>query len=287
MIAKIGLYVEGLSAYRVADKLNQAGIGLYALKKVQKKGVYLEVALKDRKKVFAILQGSCYNIVKARPRGLVRLAQKCVQSAGIVLGAILFFLGVTVIQTRVVSVRVTGSGAYLEPQVREILALGGVGTFSAAPEDTSAFRAAVLSLPRVNFCSFRHAGGVLTVTVEVSDESAAVSKEQLFAPADGIIEELVVVRGTACLEVGAEVKKGDVVVRNSVLFGEEERPVIVIARVKVRYSFAREYAIESEEKAILQVTLDYGETEEVHTTKTETGWLVEGTAFASASVNLG
>ena len=279
-------YVEGLSVHRVVDRLANEGIPLYSVRRVQKNGISLQVERKDSKKAFAILKSSCYNVKKVRPRGLSRVTAFFVQRAGLLAGAALFLVCILLAQTRVLDVRVTGSGAYLKPQVERILSENGVGRFSAYPKETGGVSAAVLALPRVSFCSFRMSGGILTVNVEVSDDNAAINSAPLLAPVSGTVQELVVVRGTALVSVGDPVEEGAPVVGDYALFGEETRPVIVIARVVVAYPIAREYAL-SEEGALSQAFLDFGEISDLHTTKTESGWLIEGVAYASAAVNLG
>ena len=279
-------YVEGLGAHRIADKLSAAGIEVLSLRRTQKNAALVQVAAKDRKKVFAILRGSCYNVKKVRPRGLSRALAYCMRSAGLVLGAALFLLAAIAVETRVLRIDVVGSGAYYEDEVREILSQKGVAFFSAAPKEIAPIRAEILNLPRVSFCSVRTNGGILTVTVEVSDDLKPLLGEPLLAPASGRVEEIIVVRGTARAAVGDSVQAGDVVVDSVAPVGEEWRPVIVIAEVKVSFPFAREYAL-SEEKALAQAALDFGEIKELHTTKTENGCLVEGTACVTAAINLG
>lgn len=277
--------IEGLSAFRVIDKLNRAGIAVLSARKTKKNAVCVRLYSKDAKKGFAILKNSCYNVKKVSPKSVSRLLVWGKKSAGLVLGAAIFLGFVALAQTRVLAVRVVGSGAYYAGEVNEILRAHGVKKMSATPKE-NLVSAEILSLPRVCFCSLKNSGGVLTVTVEVSDESTALSREPLTSPATGKVEELVVVRGTALVQVGDEVREGDTVVKGTTLVGETEREVIVIARVKVSYSFCAEYALESEEAARAQAELDYGEIRELHIEKTGNGYLATGTAFAEASVNL-
>ena len=286
MSGRSEFYIEGLSVHRVVDRLAREGITLYCVRRVQKNGISLQVERKDSKKAFAILRSSCYNVKKVRPRGLSRVAVYLIRRAGFVAGAALFLIAILLAETRVLSVRVTGSGAYLKPQVERILSENGVGRFSAFPEETGAVSAAVLALPRVSFCSLKMSGGILTVNVEVSDDDTPISSAPLLAPVSGTVRELVVVRGTPLVSVGDGVEEGTPLVGDYALFGEETRSVIVIAKAVIAYPIAREYAL-SEEAARAQALLDFGEIGDLHTTKTENGWLLEGVAYATAAVNLG
>lgn len=284
-VRKTEFYIEGLSAHRAIDKLAREGIAVLSAEKVQKNAVRIQLYAKDAKKGFAILKNSCYNVKKITPVGISRWLARCVRSAGLLAGALLFALFVAGMQTRVLEIRVVGSGAYYESEVLQILAERGVKRLGAAPEE-SAVEAEILSLPRVNFCSLATRGGVLYVTVEVSDEFTPLSKEPLCSPASGMVEELVAVRGTPLVAAGDRVQKGDLCVKGVMLVGEEERPVAVIAYIKVSFSFSAEYACESEEKARAQAALEYGESAEFTVIKTETGYRAEGKAYAEASVNI-
>ncbi len=283
---KCGIEIESLSAHRVLDKLAQAGVRVLSAERAQKNVVTVWINGKDEKKVFAILRGSCYNVKKVRYRGLERLKRECLKAVGLVAGAFVFLCGVLFTESRVLKIRVVGSGAYYAREVNEILCANGTGFFSAKPAEDSGLTAKILSLPRVSFCSLALEGGVLTVTVEVSDESGLHEGTPLLAPAGGTVEELVIVRGTAKVAVGDTVAAGDVLVENSAPVGESGfRPVIVIARAAVRCTVAKEYAL-GETEAIFQARLDFGEIENIKTTQTAEGWLVEGSVLAEASINL-
>ncbi len=282
---KCGIEIESLSAHRVADKLVNAGVEVLGAEKTRKNAVTVWINGKDKKKVFAILHNTCYNIVNVKYRGLERVKRECVKSVGLIVGAALFLISVCVLQTRVLRIEIVGSGAYYEREVHEILSRNSAGLFSKKPKE-GAVTSEILSLPRVSFCSLALSGGVLTVTVEVSDEQAVIESSPLLSPQSGKVEELVVVRGTALVAVGDEVNGGDVLVNNTAPVGESgARTVIVIARVKIAYSVAKEYSL-SENEAVAQAYLDFGEITDLKTTQTETGFLVEGNAHAEAALNL-
>lgn len=285
MLKKTQLYIEGLSAYRAADKLNRAGIPVYSVQNPQKNGVLLEVASKDLKKVFAILRGSCYNVKKVRFRGLSRLGKLCLKRAGIFVGAGLFFAAVFAAQERVLRIDVTGSGAYYQEDVRRILSDGGIDLYGTMPEDSAPFTAKILSLPRVSFCSLSKRGGILTVEVQVSDDADLRDCAPLTAPSAGKIDELTVVRGQARVSVGDEVNEGDVLVDCAEQSDGGMRAVIVIARAKIVRAFRSEYG-GSEQSALMQAQLEYGELREYSIKQSENGYTVEGTAVITAVLNM-
>ncbi len=277
--------LEGLSVHRAVDRLLREGIPLLAARKTAKNGIKIAINALDRKKTFAILQGSCYNIKKSRPLGLMRVFEETFRAAGLFIGTALALLFVFFLQGRVLRIEVTGSGSYLEPEVRAALSERGVGYFSPMP-DKNALIPAVLSLPRVHFVSVEGQNGILTVRVEVSDELSPLTPSPLCAPAGGTVEELVVLRGTPLAAVGQTVEEGQELVAPYALHGEEKAECLVIARVKVSFPISREYRL-SEERALLQAFLEFGEIADVHTTRTADGWRVEGTGHAEGSINFG
>lgn len=272
--------VEGLSAERAVEKLAQGGVPVLSAEKIQKNAVRFRVDGKHSKKVFAILQGSCYNITKSRPVGWARAVRSLAAHAGLLAGAALFWCAVAFFQGRVLKIDVVGSGAYYRSEVLSVLTESGAGLFSPVPQEKAAITARILSFPRVSFCSLSHEGGVLTVCVEVEDEALPLAVGALTAPADGTVESLTVVRGRACVSVGDEVRAGDPVAEPAA--GEN----YAIARVAVRYAVDAEYT-GSEESARAQSYLDYGEIADLQSQKTENGWRITGSALAIAAVNLG
>ncbi len=279
------IFIEGIGAARAVEKIVRGGVPVLAAR-VQKKGVTVRVDGKHREKVFAILRGSCYNGKNVRFAGLLRLMRLGMARIGLIAGALVFAGLVLFFQGRVLRIEVVGSGAYYEAEVLRTLAGEGTKLFSPPPADRARITAEILSLPRVSFCALSHEGGVLTVRVEVSDEALPLAGGCLYAPADGVIESLTVLAGTACAAVGDSVSQGDAIVRSVTLVGEEELPVTVIASVTVRYAVDAEYA-GSEQQALAQAYLEHGAIEELHTQRTEVGWRVTGSALAYAALNLG
>lgn len=278
--------VESLSAVRAPDKLASAGICVLSVRYVQKNVLELQIAAKDSEKAFAILRGSCYNIKNIRYFGLAKLRKEAVRALGSAAGLALFLGGILFAQTRVLCMEFVGSGAYYEREVRALLSEEGVREFSAMPRSTGALTARVLALPRVEFCSFKMTGGVLTVEIECAENTQPIADMPLLSPVNGVIEALTVVRGTPLFGVGDTVSAGEAVVAAHTVVAGEARPAAVIAKVTVRYAVSAEYDL-SREGAEAQAFLDFGEIGGLHIEKTERGWLVTGVAHATAALNLG
>ena len=271
---KAQLVIQGIGPERVLDKLARAHVPVLAARRTQKNAVVLTVAAKDCKKVFAILRGSCYNIKKVRPLGLMRLkgARRLFSLAA---GAVLAIACVLALERRVLSIEVQGSGAYYEGEVRAILQEGGITLLTSR----------ILSLPRVSFASLRFEGGVLTVLVEVSDEEDVFSPAPLKSPKAGVLEELVVLRGTPCAEAGQQVEAGQTLISERVTYGEREEKVLVVGYAVLLCPVEGVFQ-GSEEAALEAARLAFGEDAELFSEKTEEGWRIYGQARTEISSHM-
>lgn len=281
MRAGIQMHIEGLGVQRVPDKLARAGVELVAVRAIGRNALILTVRRKDREKVFAILRDSCYNIKKHRPVGIWRAAQCLRARAGLLVGFVLAAALIGFAGTRVLRIDVVGSGAYYRTEVLRLLEEEGVTQFSAPPSAGAVLCARIFALPHVTFCALHHEGGVLTVEIQTGEDAAPLSEEWLYAPADGVIEELTVLRGTPLVKEGDSVRAGDLVVS-----GEENgRRVLVMARLRIRFAVSA-YFSGTREGALAQAYLEYGAMQDIAAQEAEDGWLITGQAFASCGVNL-
>ncbi len=282
----VGFTVESLSAGRALEKLRRGGVDLLYAAMPRKNALEVRIRAKDAEKAFAILQSSCYNIKNVTYYGWARQKRRLIRAAGLLLGTFVFFAAMIWCNGRVLRVDVVGNGAYLGQEVRAILAEEGVGRFSPMPSHTGSITAKILSLPRVEFCSLKGAGGILTVEIRCSNGAEPLRSEPLLSPAAGTVTELVVLRGTPLVEVGAHTHVGDPLVGNYTVTGETRRECLVVAKATVRVDVKREYAL-SEEEALAQAFLDFGELEEIHTEKTQLGCRVEAVSYRVAALNFG
>lgn len=280
----VQVLVEGLNAYQVVDKLAREKIAVYSAFP-QKNAITLEVARKDCKKVFAILQSSCYNVKKVSPYRWTRVTEWGKRFAGLLVGTLLAAGMVVGAQMRVLDVRIVGSGRYYEQEIRSILQECGITFFSELSDDVSAATMRILSLPRVSYCNVAKSGGVVTVEVQVSDESEPIAKSSLIAPVSGIVETLVVVRGTPLVQEGDEVSVGQTIADCRVDYGERQSTVIVCAFVRIAYGISVFYR-GSEGEALAQAYLEYGQFDLNTAEREGDGYRITGTAFCEASCNM-
>ena len=285
MMRKTRLVVDSLAAARVLDKLAREQIPVYSAEKTAKNKITFCVATKDLEKVFAILSGLCYNVTEVRHRGLSLLYRKLLGGVGLLIGLLLFCLFTLSMQSRVLRIEVVGSGAYYEERVREVLTRGGVTPFSKVPENTSMICSEILGFPDVDYCAVSSSGGILTVEVEVGREHSFREVKKLHSPVKGKVEEILLVRGTAAVQEGDEVEEGQLLVDSVALYGDVQRDVIVIARVRIVYPVSEIFEGD-EEEALAGAYLKYGELSDIQTQSTDGGFLVTGNCHIEVSMNL-
>ncbi len=278
-MARYELVLETLSPHAAIERVKRAGAQVRSARLLQKNVLALQVACKDVKKVFAILRSSCYNVKKVRPLGGVRALRFARRAAGLLAGAALFFALVLFFESRVLRIEIVGSGAYYRQEICAILREQGVTLLAPLPKSGGRVAQQVLALPRVSYCAVNGRGGVVTITVEVSGDALPLTQGDLTAPRGGIVEELLIVRGTPRVAVGERVEAGGVLV--SCGAGN-----VVIARALLRVPFAQEYALQEETQVRAQAALDFGNIIQIQLEKRERGWYAEGISLCAANSNL-
>lgn len=242
--AKISIISTAEGALR---KLKKAQIAVFNCKKEGAAFIF-EVKDKDTQKVFAIFDKPCYNITVIKKSRKSRLLSFLSVRAGLVAGAAAFVLSCVAANSFVLKIEVSGSGSYLEPEVRKIVYDEGAkefGTFSSLNIPVATGR--ILSLPQVTFCNIEKRGSVLIIDVQVDEEHyGSVSSKPLVSDCNGVVRNIVAVCGTAAVEAGDEVKKGDTLIYAHTLAGEEKIECLAAGFAEIECSGHTEYFAEAE-----------------------------------------
>ena len=206
--------VQAVAPFRALDKLARRGIFVYDVQKIGTTCLKFRAKSKESEKIFAIFRGSCYTVTKCRSVRLKRLADALVRRPGILAGVLLFFVLGFCSNFFVLDIRVEGSGARYEERAVEILRENGLQAFAPFGEDKAAKAGAeLLGLPGIVFAQVQKSGCIVTVTLEESEETPVpVRQSDLKASADGEVEEITVLRGTALVKAGDAVEEGQTLV---------------------------------------------------------------------------
>ena len=242
--AKISIISTAEGALR---KLKKARIAVFNCKKDGAAFIF-EVKDKDTVKVFAIFDKPCYNVTVLRKSRKNRLLSFLPLRAGLVAGALAFVLLCIASNSLVLKIEVSGSGSYLEPEVRQIVYDEGAKEFK--PFSSLNFSVAtgrILALPQVTFCNIAKHGSVLTVDVQVDEEHyGSVDNKPLVSDCNGVVRNIVAICGTAAVEAGANVKKGDTLIYAHTLAGEEEISCLAAGFAEIECSGHAEYFAETD-----------------------------------------
>lgn len=241
------------TAETALKKLKKAKIGAYNCKK---QGAHFIFCVKDKdiEKVFAIFDKPCYNIGIVKDSAKRRFFSFAKLRAGLLAGAAAFVALAALANTFVLKIEVSGSGSYLEAEVRKIVEDEGAkkfGSFSSL--NTAVATGRILALPQVTFCNIQKRGSVLLIDVQVDDEHfGSANLSPLISDEDGVVRNIVAICGTAAVSVGDTVKKGDTLIYASMLSGEEYINCLAAGYAEIECSRTAEYFAEEESEENLK-----------------------------------
>lgn len=247
------LELETLTPPRALTRLAKAGIAVFEARRIGAGRVRFKVKSKDLQKIFAIFPRSCYTVNIIRNSPARRAAEFVKKRAVLCAMAAVFALLVTASGFFVLRIRFVGSGSWYAEEALPILSEAGVRAFVPFGEERAQRAERALSaLPSVSFCSVEKEGLVVTVTIEVNAELPVQEpQKQFLSPADGRVESITVMRGTALVSEGDAVQKGQPLVSGEVIVGEGEnaahRQTYPVARCSLLCGGVYEY--ESTEKS--------------------------------------
>ena len=210
------------TAETAIKKLKKAEISVF---NCFKSGTEFTFSVKDKhlKKVFAIFSKPCYNIRVAGESRRTHFIKRIITRAGLAVGAFVFVVAAAVSNAFVFKISVSGSGAYLASEVKRIIYESGGKEFSLLTHfDAPAATGKILALPQVTFCNIEKKGSILKVDVQVDEElGEKASLSSLVADKNGTVKNIVAICGTPNYSVGDKVQKGDILISNYSLIGEE------------------------------------------------------------------
>jgi hypothetical protein len=148
-------------------------------------------------------------------------------------GAALFVCIVLLADSTILRVQITGNGAYLQTEILAILSEHGIAANHIYKGlDEPAVTAQVLALPDVTFCSMQKRGSVFTLDVQVEPNTATkVNHSPLMADRDGTVLSLVAICGTAEVQEGQEVEKGQTLIG---AYDEQNMTCLVVGYCRLR-----------------------------------------------------
>lgn len=238
--------VRGLNLDRFINTVKKRGIALYDIKKYSNKRLVLAVNFKDCQKFFAIGKELCYNIKKLREKGKGYPLLALYRSLGVLIGAIIIAVSAYTFNDFIFGFTFTGSGSVYHREVKDYLKSQGVTEFSRF----SAFSLERLEdgiladNPHLSFASCVKVGNRLVVDLALSQDKVGTldgKVYEFYSDVDGVVENIKVYRGTAVVEKGQAVKKGELLVNGVAIIKDKEVKINVLACVTILSEFKYEY----------------------------------------------
>ena len=267
--------LRGREPEKALQRLKNAGIVLFDVKKTQKDALTFWVKGKQAQKVFAIYPKTWYNkaerggyeISSLGEKGLFFRLKRLEKRPGLLAGAAAFLLITAFCDNFVFAVRYSGDKALCD-LAKKIVVSHGVKAFTRYSETSAEEIAAeILSLNGASYASVKKRGTVVYVEARRSSfaEKSVVTEGDMRAAHEGTLTELTVLRGEKACGAGQKVNKGDLLVSSVLITGEGESesrvPVTVVARAEILCVYERAVTAENEKQAAAIAGFYLGEQE--------------------------
>ena len=244
--------IEGLNLDRLINRFNKNGIDVYNVKK-KSRVVIFSINASESEKVFAICKELCYNIIKVNNHGKLYPVVNLFRSVGVLLGLLAFTFLQVFFSDVCLSFEFSGNGNVYSREVTEYLISNGVkpmGRFSSFNMQTLEDRL-LASSDKFSFVSCEKSGCRLKINLVLAEGKTGIMNSNvtaLYSDVSGVVENIKVYRGTAEVEIGDQVNKGDLLVGGYALIKEEKVSVNVLAVITLKVP--TEYMIILNEKGM-------------------------------------
>lgn len=265
---QITVAIEGLNHSKHINALIRKGIFLLKVKREYKR-LTLTFDSQYFREVKTYLEENCldYRIIKYTGTSTVRSFLK--EKFGFIFGVVSIIILLSFAFNLVVSVDYPETTKVDILNVRQILESSGYcPPVFKSKIDCKQIKEKISELPYVALTSVYIDGGVLHIEINEELEPEHIEKENylpIVADRDCIIEQVIVESGTALVEKGQTVKKGDVLIAPYVVFNKDENitsPTQAIGKIYARvylsetieyneYTVVSEYTGKEEKQRIL------------------------------------
>ena len=232
--------------------LSERGVSVFGYNQINEESCTLIIDFCDTNKFFAICKNMCYNKTIIGFYGVFAPLAYLASNIGIVLGLVIFCLSAWYLNGFILDIECTGTGACFATQTRIVAEDNGASKFARFNSvDFDLLESKILSSnPKLSFVSVEKQGNRLVINSVLSDKDPTVLGENssdLISPYNGIIESLVVLRGTPLVKVGDVVSENTVIV-GAYLKGKEDKtyPTYVIATATIIENKTRFIKIDGE-----------------------------------------
>lgn len=236
--------IWGKNVRLIPKYLHLRGVEVYKFKLVNENLGIIVIDFKDNNKFFAICKNMCYNKTIMGYSGMFFPIALFLSKIGVCLGVLLFSILSIFLDNFVFDVVITGNGSYYSMQTMKVVEDFGVKKFSKFSDfNLKNLEISILqSNANFSFVSCKKRGNRLIIDCQLSNsENLSQNRLQgdLISSVDGVVESILVIRGTQLVNVGDVVKKGNSLV-GAYFLGSEDK-------VFSTYVLARSTIISTEE----------------------------------------
>lgn len=227
------MFVAGKYGVRVLGALSK----VCAVKNVTvlSDGVQFEVPSKHREQIIALLSNLCYDYKILRIKGLYPLTFNALSRAGFALGVAVIAVAMGIFSQFVTRVSVSASDSAsgldgaLNAKIADILSEYGVREGNWLPSvNLGDVEKSLLALDGVSYASVRRHGTHVAVEIKRERPPAdivQISGSKVVSQKTAVVTRVVVEGGTATVDYGDVVRKGDTLIDGYVVFGEDKLEV--------------------------------------------------------------
>lgn len=231
--------LTGLNLERFLNTMQKEEITLLRATRTDRRRLDCICHSSDLERIAAIAAEKGWRVENAMPMGMGALLRRLLRRPGLIAGAVLAAVLLAVAMHFVWLVRIEGAGAY-QADIAAYLAQEGIGPGMRKTELDAGRLALLLQRRYPEVAWFRVFVNNVTLTVECTQgvpppPLPASEPCDLYAVRDGVVQAVEVYAGTAAVQPGDPVRKGQVIIR-----GEEQgedgalRPVAARGRVIAR-----------------------------------------------------
>ncbi len=245
---RITYKVSGKNINYLPELLHRKNVGVINFSLIDESFAKVTIDYQDLHKFFAICKNMCYNKKVMGYRGILCPLTLLINKVGLCIGTALFILISSLLNNVCLGVKIQGGGKVFESQTRSVIKSLGIEKYSLFSDiDYKQVKNKILSSnPSVTFVSVYKDGNYLVVESQITSSKVEVLGENsldIKSKVNGIVEEIVVLRGTPLVSVGDSVSKGDLLV-GAYTLGKEDGEIyktFTVARIKIIETVEFEY----------------------------------------------
>lgn len=254
--ARVKIY--GVNISKLYKLLKKNNIAMLDICRENYKTIYFTVSSHNLKKLFALLDKSCYTITVVEYYGTKKAIEFFKVRFGYIIGLAVFIVLMIMSNLFVSDIKIYGNNKVSSNEIYACLSLSGIkkGSVISKCDNEQIYSILTNSFDDISLVSVLKKGTSIIINIKekqsVSDSEEA-KLDDIVAQFDGVVLELNVMQGTACVKVGDHFKKGDTLIKGS--FKDIDGNLVTCkaqGSVKAKLSIASEIEFKNEDEVFVR-----------------------------------